>query len=167
MNQIAAAAGVTKPVLYQHFGSKRHLFTELLADVGGQLEAAIVNATVTATSPREQVTQGFEAYFGFVAQRPDAFRLLFGAGTRLDPEFAMIARHFESGMAQIISELIEVEGLTRDQRSLLAHGIVGIAEVTCRHWLRRETAVLDPPPDVLAAQVATLAWAGLRGIEAA
>lgn len=167
MDQVAEAAGVTKPVLYQHFSSKRELFTELLADVGGQLEQAIIAATATADSPRDQVEQGFHAYFRFVAERQHAFLVLFGAGTRVDPEFAEIVRGFEAGMADIIAGLIVVDGLDADRRRLLGHGIVGIAEVTCRHWLRSTDGMLDPSPETLAAQVATLAWAGLRGIEAA
>ena len=167
MNQIAEAAGVTKPVLYQHFASKRELFSELLADVGGQLETAIVEATATAATPRDQVERGFRAYFEYVATRRDAFLLLFGAGTRLDPEFAQIVRRFEAGMAHIIANLIAVDGLDEPQRNLLAHGIVGIAEVTSRHWLHAAGATLDPSPEVLASQISVLAWAGLRGIEAA
>ncbi len=167
MNRVAEAAGVTKPVLYQHFASKRDLFTELLADVGSRLEQAIVAATARALSPREQVERGFGAYFAFVAEQRDAFLVLFGAGTRLDPEFASIVHRFEAGMADTIAELIVVEGLDRDQRRLLAHGIVGIAEVTSRHWLRGGSAALEPEPQVLAAQIAALAWAGLRGIETA
>ena len=169
MNQIAEAAGVTKPVLYQHFSSKRELFSELLVDVGGQLEEAILKATA-AESPRGQVEAGFRAYFRFVAERTDAFRVLFGAGTRHDAEFAETVRHFESSMADIIANLIDIEGLDQDRRRLLAHGIVGIAEVTSRHWLAGAdrtddgSHVVDPDPDTLAAQVSELAWAGLRGI---
>ncbi len=167
MNQVAEAAGVTKPVLYQHFSSKRALFSELLEDVGTQLENDIVKATTAAATGREQVSEGFRAYFQFVADRRDAFRVLFGAGTRHDVEFARTVRRFESGMAAIIAELIDIEGLTHDQRRLLAHGIVGIAEVTSRHWLveLEEASDAAASPEVLARQVALLAWAGLRGIQ--
>ena len=51
MNDIAEAAGVTKPVLYQHFRSKRELYLELLEDVGGRLRDSIGKATSEATSP--------------------------------------------------------------------------------------------------------------------
>lgn len=167
MNRVAEAAGVTKPVLYQHFASKRDLFVELLASVGGELEKSILDATSRATSPRGQVEGGFRAYFSFVAEHRDAFLVLFGAGTRLDPEFSQIVQGFEAGMADTIAALIVVDGLDDSQRRLLGHGIVGIAEVTCRHWLRTTDAGLDPTPEALAEQVAGLAWSGLRGIEAA
>ena len=58
MNEIAAAAGVTKPVLYQHFPSKRGLYLELLRDVGDRLMAAIGKATAEAGSPHKQVERG-------------------------------------------------------------------------------------------------------------
>ena len=63
MNDIAEAAGVTKPVLYQHFPSKRALYLELLRDVGGRLRDEVGKAVATADGPRQQVEAGFAAYF--------------------------------------------------------------------------------------------------------
>ncbi|MGH9243988.1 MAG: TetR/AcrR family transcriptional regulator [Acidimicrobiales bacterium] len=161
MNEIAEAAGVTKPVLYQHFRSKRQLFLLLLDDVGGQLRESIGKATSEAHAPRQQVEVGFRAYFRFVAQNQEAFQVLFGAGTRRDEEFDKKVRDVEEAIAEAIAALIEVEGLARDTRRLLAHGLVGLAEGTSRHWL---ATGLAGDPDELAARVAELAWAGLRGI---
>ena len=162
MNDLAEAAGVTKPVLYQHFGSKRELYLELLVDVGNRLRDAIAKATTEAGSPREQVERGFEAYFRFVADHEAAFQVLFGGGTRRDEEFAVHARRVEESVADIIATLIDVPGLPEDERMLLAHGIVGLAEGTSRHWLRSHG---PGDPAELAARVSELAWAGLRGIE--
>lgn len=167
MDRIAEAAGVTKPVLYQHFASKRALFAEVLADVGERLASAILQATADASGGRAQVADGFAAYFGFVANNRDAFFVLFGIGTALDEEFATIVRRFEADMSETIADLIDIEGLSAAHRRLLAHGIIGIAEVTARNWLNQAGEVLDPSPTVLAAQVARLAWSGLRGIEPA
>lgn len=161
MNDLAEAAGVTKPVLYQHFGSKRELYLELLDDVGTQLRESIDKAISEATTPREQVEHGFGAYFRFVAGHQAAFQVLFGGGSRRDEEFAAHARRVEDSIATAIAALIEVPGLDADARRLLAHGIVGLAEGTGRHWLR-DGATGDP--DQLAARVAELAWAGLRGL---
>ena len=65
MNDVADAAGVTKPVLYQHFSSKRALYLELLELVSLRLMAAIDEATSAAAGPREQVQRGLRAYFRF------------------------------------------------------------------------------------------------------
>src|SRR5512139_1711020 len=78
MNDIAIEAGVTKPVLYQHFTSKRELFTELLADVGRDLQDNITKAVAAADGPREMVQRGFAAYFTYVDRHRDAFKLFYG-----------------------------------------------------------------------------------------
>ena len=161
MNDIAEAAGVTKPVLYQHFRSKRELYLELLEDVGGRLRDVIGKATSEAPNPREQVQAGFLAYFTFVSDQRTAFQLLFGGGSRRDVEFADAVR---DGRAVDRREHRSADRRGRprpDQRRLLAHGIVGLAEGTSRHWVANG---LTGSPAELADHVAALAWAGLRGI---
>jgi AcrR family transcriptional regulator len=161
MNDVAEAAGVTKPVLYQHFGSKRELYLELLRDVGGQLRDEVGKAVATAATPREQVERGFAAFFGWVADHRGGFAVLFAGETRRDPEFVREALEVETDMADTIATLIVVEGLDREQARLLAYGIVGTAETTARHWLHDDVAM---SPEELAASVGRLAWAGLRGL---
>lgn len=159
MEEIADAAGVTKPVLYQHFRSKRQLYLELLDDVGGRLMEVIAKATAGADGPHAQVEAGFLAYVGFMTERPQAFPLLFGSGARRDPEFADAVRRVEQSIAAAIAELIDAD-LDREHRRVLGAAIVGMAEGVIRHT---ET----PPsvaPEVLAHQLADLAWGGLRGV---
>lgn len=161
MNDVAEAAGVTKPVLYQHFSSKRELFIELLDDIGAELRETIAKATADAAGPRQQIEQGFHAYFCFVEESTDAFRVLFGSGARRDPEFASFARAVEASIAEAISELIVVEGEPVAQSLLLAHSIVGMTEAASRYWLAHDR---EPDVDQLATQLSQLAWSGLRGI---
>jgi AcrR family transcriptional regulator len=164
MNDVAEAAGVTKPVLYQHFRSKRDLYREVLTDVGDQLLSAITKATAAAASPHEQVELGFIAYFRFVSANEPAFRVLFGGGTRRDEEFAVQVAKVEAAIAEAIAALIEVEGLEAGQRRHLAHGLVGLAEGTSRLWMADGA---EEPPEALASLVADFAWRGLRGIRGA
>jgi len=159
MDDVAEAAGVTKPVLYQHFGSKRELYLEILRGVGNDLMDAVVEATSTAAGPHAQVEAGFEAYFSFVASHASAFRLLFGGG-RQDEEFAAVALGVEKAMADAVARLITAD-LDDEHRLLLAHAVVGLAEGTSRHWVAQD---LDLDPGRLAARVAELAWGGLRGV---
>jgi len=161
MNDIADAAGVTKPVLYQHFSSKRDLYREVLEDVGGRLEETIAKAAAAAPGPREQVEAGFQAYFRFVAGEQDAFQVLFGGDTRRDPEFARQVAATEASIASAIAGLIAIEGIEPDHQALLAHGLVGLAEGASRRWLASDQR---GDPTLLAGQVAELAWAGLRGV---
>ena len=160
MTDVAAAAGVTKPVLYQHFSSKRELYLALLDDVGRRLRTLIAQATSDAASPHEQVRRGFGAWFRWVATEADDFRLLFGSGNRRDAEFAAAVRHVEDALAAAIAPLIQA-GIDADHQQTLAWALVGMAETTAR----RLTATGEPiDADRVAAHVSDLAWAGLRGL---
>lgn len=161
MNEVADAAGVTKPVLYQHFPSKRALYLELLHVVGDRLLAAIGTATSAAGGPREQVEHGLHAYFRFVDEQRDAYRLMFGGGTRRDDEFATEARKVEQSIANVIASLIAIDGLDDTDRLVFAHSVVGLAEGATRLWMHDDHG-LDA--DALADRVADLAWRGLRGV---
>jgi AcrR family transcriptional regulator len=162
MDEVAEAAGVTKPVLYQHFPSKRALYRELLDDVDAQLVARLVAATASATSGRERVQEGFAEYFRFVATNQAAFRLLFGASVRNDAEFAVVAERTIERIADLVADLIDIEAAA-EHRSVLAHAIVGMAEATSRR-LASDGNVEDP--DRLASWLAEMAWFGLRGVRA-
>ncbi len=159
MNRLAEAAGVTKPVLYQHFPSKRDLYLAVLDDVGERLRSAISAAAAQATSAHEQVEAGFGAYFGFFANEPAAFQVLFGDAARTDDEFAAVSHRVEVELADTIAGLITV-GADAEDRRLLAFGIVGLAEGSSRYWVARG---LDIDPGRLATRMADLIWYGLRG----
>ena len=163
MNDIADAAGVTKPVLYQHFDSKRELFLELLEHLSGGLRTAVSDAAAHAATegPRAQVEAGFAAWFGWVDHNRDGFSVLFDGEVRRDPEFAELTARVSRMMADTVAEYIVADGLDPDRRRLLAYGIVGMGESTCRRWVEKE---IDLDADDLARQVADLAWSGLRGL---
>jgi AcrR family transcriptional regulator len=163
MNEVAEAAGVTKPVLYQHFTSKEALYRELVDDLGTRLERAIVEGVADAAGPRQQVEAGFHAYFRWATREGPSFRVLFAEHNRADPLLATAIEKVEAAVAERVAGFIEVEGLSDDERQVLAYGVVGLAESTSRHWLGLG---LGPGTnaDAFAAQVAQLAWSGLRGV---
>jgi len=161
MNDIAVAAGVTKPVLYQHFTSKRELFTELLADVGRDLQDTITKAVASADGPRQMVELGFAGYFDYVSRHRNAFKLFYGGSLARDSEFAELVGQVERTIAGLVAGLIEIEGLSPGQRQVLGHGIVGMIEGASIHWLNSNS---DADPTTLAQQLADLAWRGLRGV---
>jgi AcrR family transcriptional regulator len=161
MDDVAEAAGVTKPVLYQHFPSKRALYRELLEDVGARLMAEITAAAAPADSGRERVQNGMAAYFRFVTGNQPAFRLLFGASVRNDAEFAEVASTVLEHMSMAVAEMLDVD-LPAEQKAVLAHAVIGMAEAVGRRALRDESHEQDP--ELLAHWTAELVWYGLRGI---
>jgi len=172
MEEIAERAGVTKPVVYQHFPSKSDLYLELLGTLGAELLDTVTTHATAEEVPYRRVLAGFRAYFRFVSERTSAFRLLFGGDSRQAGEFSDAVREVEKRIAGTISTLIDVD-LERDHRELLGYAIVGLAEVTSRQWVERRTAPgsgdspphLDPAEgDLLAERLADLVWAGLRAL---
>lgn len=172
MDDIAEEAGVSKPVLYQHFPSKRTLYLELMETVGSRMLASITARAEGAPDPRSRVLAGFEAYFGFVADHTSSFHLLFGSAARQGDDFSEVLSRLEDDVAAAIGDLIDAP-VGRDHRQLLGYGIVGLAEVTARQWVRRaeeqlkpdDTPQLDPAEGtVLARRLADLVWAGLRAL---
>ena len=166
MDDVAEAAGVTKPVVYQHFSSKRQLFLELLDDVGSSLVEEVIAAVGHASGPHQQVEAGFGAYFRFVARRTGAFRVLFVGGARWDDDFADAVKKVEDVMAAAIAALIDAE-IPAEHRRMVGYGIVGLAEVTSRHWVDAgggSEGATAAETEQLARRVADLAWAGLRGV---
>jgi AcrR family transcriptional regulator len=163
MNDVAEAAGVTKPVLYQHFDSKQDLYLALLDEVGARMITAITKATAGATSGRSQTELGFRAYFQWVADDHDAFLLLFGFRSNRDEESTQAIRRITSEAASAIAPLIAAD-IDPDHRRTLAHGLVGLAEGVSRRLVERGETF---DPMVLGQQVADLAWAGLRAVHRA
>ncbi|WP_394937343.1 TetR/AcrR family transcriptional regulator [uncultured Ilumatobacter sp.] len=160
MNDIAEAAGVTKPVLYQHFDSKRDLYQALIEEVGNRLRTNIDKATAEATNGKSQTELGFRAYFRWVADDHDGFRLLFGSGSRRDDEFNEAIRKITAESARAVAPLIAVD-IDESHRETLAHALVGLAEGASRRLVGLGQ---DFDPDAIAAEVSALAWAGLRAV---
>lgn len=168
MEDIARAAGVTKPLLYQHFASKRALYLELIDDVTARLVEAISSAATGETVLRRKVEAGMAAYFLFTIENQSAVRMLYDAPH--DEELARGLRSIQDAIAEFISPLIETD-IDDEHRRTLAVAVVGMTEGVTRHWLRQRPSLsvssdgdTEKQAMVLAERVAEFAWSGLRGV---
>jgi AcrR family transcriptional regulator len=158
MESIAEAAGVTKPVLYQHFSSKRALYSALLANDLGRLTQELETAFSQAEDNEERLRRGFGAYFGFVDRHEDAFRLLFTEALGLDADFQRQVTEFRRWVAARVARIIAAEaGLAPPRARALAAAIVGMAEGAAGWWLDERRPL---EPGELADELAGLAWKG-------
>ena len=158
MESIAEAAGVTKPVLYQHFSSKRALYSALLANDLGRLTQELEAAFSQAEDNEERLRRGFGAYLDFVDRHEDAFRLLFTEALGLDADFQRQVTEFRRWVAARVARIIAAEaGLAPPRARALAAAIVGMAEGAAGWWLD-ERRPLEPRE--LADELAGLAWKG-------
>ena len=174
MDDIALAAGVTKPLVYQHFSSKRDLYQELVDSVAQELLDALDYAMREATGPRQLVELGFATYFELAVTHEEAFRLLFGRDVPKDEELNEAVLRIEDTLARAVEDLLDA-GLSPDHRRLLAHAVVGMTEGASRHWVATASSRQHDGDDgtdpsdaarLLARRVSDLAWAGLRSVHA-
>ena len=136
MDDIAERAGISKPVLYQHFPSKLELYQALLSTHAEELVGRLTSA-ISATSDNQQRVRGaVAAYFDFVAGEGESFRLVFESDLRGDPEAAAV---LDGAMAQCVDAVADAvttdSGLSRERARLLAGGLVGRSQVAARYWL--------------------------------
>jgi AcrR family transcriptional regulator len=158
MESIAEAAGVTKPVLYQHFSSKRALYSALLANDLGRLTQELETAFSQADDNEERLRLGFGAYLDFVDRHEDAFRLLFTEALGLDADFQRQVTEFRRWVAARVARIIAAEaGLAPPRARALAAAIVGMAEGAAGWWLDERRPL---EPGELADELAGLAWKG-------
>jgi len=160
MNDVAEAAGITKPVVYQHFASKSALFLAIIDEVGRELITSVTSASSSQGDGRTKTELGVIAFFQWVAAYNDSFRFLFDSGVRTDPEFATAIQKVLDSMAEAIAPLIS-HTIDPERLDLLAHGVVGTCESVARHLIVHRTSF---DPQEVGRMVAELVWGGLREI---
>ena len=161
MDEIAERAGVSKPVLYQHFPGKLELYLALLDSSIDEFVDTVSTALASTHDNKRRVAATVDAYFAYVASENASFRLLFendltSADAVRDRLDALTRRCAES-IAPVIAE---DTGLSAEESQLLAAGMVGMAQVAARYWLASEGSL--PRPDA-AGLVSSLGWRGIRG----
>ncbi|HYJ77040.1 MAG TPA: TetR/AcrR family transcriptional regulator [Actinomycetes bacterium] len=161
MDDIADRAGVSKPVLYQHFPGKLELYLALLEEHADAMVAAVREALASTTDNKQRVAATIEAYFRFVDEDGGAFRLVFESDLTNQPEVRERVEGTTLACAELISQVInEDTGLPGEQSRLLAVGLVGMAQVTARYWLADGGSI---PRDAASRLLASLSWRGLGG----
>lgn len=136
MQQLGDAAGVTKPVLYQHFPSKRELYLALVHDAVAELELRIGRALDASTDNRTRVESAVGAYFDFVEDR--RFRLLSGAAESADAQVRGAVEQALERVARTVGILVAADaGVSPPAARLLATAVRGLATEGARRWLQQ------------------------------
>jgi AcrR family transcriptional regulator len=159
MDDIAERAGVSKPVLYQHFPGKLDLYLALLDQHAEAMVAAVRDALASTTDNKARVAATIAAYFRFVDEDGGAFRLVFESDLTSQQAVRDRVEGVTRQCADAISEVIrEDAGLPESEATLLAVGLVGMAQVAARYWLSTDGSI---PREAAAALMASLSWRGL------
>jgi AcrR family transcriptional regulator len=161
MDDIAERAGVSKPVLYQHFPGKLDLYLALL-DVS--CDTIIDNCRIALDSTddnKQRVAAAMAVFYDYVAGESGAFRLVFESDLTNDPSVREHVERVTTECAAMIAAVIHEDTALPDEASrLLAVSLVGMAQVSARYWLAEGS---EMSRDDAAALIAGLAWRGIRG----
>ncbi len=161
MDEIAERAGVSKPVLYQHFPGKLELYLALLDESVEELVGIVREALSSTTDNKQRVPATFKAFFDFVGSSGEAFRLVFESDLSNEPAVRERLHRTMGDCADMISQFIrEDAGLSDDEAHLLGMALVGMAQVSSRYWLSTDRAI---PKDAAEQLLARLAWRGISG----
>jgi AcrR family transcriptional regulator len=159
MDDIAERAGVSKPVLYQHFPGKLDLYLALLDVHCDAIIDKMRAAMSSSTDNKVRVAAATQAYFDFVDHESEAFRLVFESDLRNDPAVRARFERVERGCIEAITETIMLDtGLGRERAELLAAGLCGAAEIAARFWL---TGGRQLPKSEAEALLSALSWRGI------
>jgi AcrR family transcriptional regulator len=161
MDEIAERAGISKPVLYQHFPSKLELYLALLDESVDALIDTVRQALSSTNDNKQRVVATFGAYFGFVANEGGAYRLVFESDLSNEPMVRERLDRSVQDCAEMISNVIaEDTEIPEEAAHLLGVGLVGTAQVSARYWLRTGQRMPQEEAEQL---MARLAWRGISG----
>jgi AcrR family transcriptional regulator len=161
MDDIADRAGVSKPVLYQHFPGKLDLYLALLDESARELVAIVRDALSSTTDNKQRVPATFRAFFDYVGTSGEAFRLVFESDLSNEPAVRARLEHTMQECAEMVSQFIHSDaGLGDAEAHLLGMALVGMAQVSSRYWLSTDRAI---PQDAAEELLSRLAWRGISG----
>ncbi|MCL8024929.1 TetR/AcrR family transcriptional regulator [Nocardioides bruguierae] len=161
MDDIAERAGVSKPVLYQHFPGKLELYQALLEASADTIVANCRQALAATDDNKLRVAAAMDVFYSYVAEKSGAFRLVFESDLTSEPAVRAQIDRVTSECAEAIAEVIHDDtGLDDEASRLLAVSLVGMAQVSARFWLVEGGELSREQATAL---VSGLAWRGIGG----
>jgi AcrR family transcriptional regulator len=162
MDDIADAAGVSKPVLYQHFPSKLDLYLALLDQSCDRLVEVVEEALASTEDNADRVIATFAAFYEFISSASGEFRFVFESDLTGDGAVQQRLSRVNDEISDAIAGVIaEDTSLPAPQAKLLAVSLVGIAQVSARYWISGGTSTITL--EEAKQLVSSLAWRGISG----
>src|SRR5215216_106868 len=162
VEEIAARAEVSKPVVYEHFGGKEGLYAVVVDREVRALLARLTTA-LTAGHPRELLEQAALALLDYIDQETDGFRVLVRDSPVMSTtgNFSSVLNDIAHQVEHILGAEFKSRGYDPKLAELYSQSLVGMVALTGRWWLE----VRKPRKDTVAAHLVNLAWNGLSHLE--
>ena len=163
VEEIAARAEVSKPVVYEHFGGKEGLYAVVVDREVGYLLATIESALAGASRSRELVEQAALALLDYVETHTDGFRILVrdSSVASTSGSFASLLSDIASQVEGLLATEFKRHGLEAKTAPMYAQMLVGMTALTGQWWLNTG----KPKKSEVAAHLVNLAWNGLAHLE--
>jgi AcrR family transcriptional regulator len=167
MDEIAAAVGVSKPMLYAYFDSKEGLYLACIDRAGQDLLESMRRAAGVNVPPEERLWAGILAFFEFVDERRAGWSVLFNEASARGGPFAAEVAQLRARIAAIVDELLAeaaadhgVASVGPDMTEPIAHALVGAGESLANWWLEHPAETRE----AVALRLMNFAWVGLGGL---
>jgi AcrR family transcriptional regulator len=160
METVAREAGVTKPILYDHFPSKKDLYSALLDADLAVLHHEVKKALDSPIGNRERIRAGFQAYFDFVDEHGEGFRLLMQETVGAEDDFRERVEEVRDRILKEVADLIVRESrgtLDREHAEIVAIALIGMVETVAQREPGASAAKRRESVDLLV----RLAWRGI------
>lgn len=155
MDDVAAAVGVTKPLLYTYFGNKDRLLLACMEPAGDALTQTVLDAVEQAADPADALRRGVRAFFEFVDSDRDAWRVLFDETLPASGEVALHVATIRERLIDLVAGTLKArlpKGAATEVEAL-STALMGAAEALSRWWLRTEAIPAARAADLLISTV--------------
>ncbi|GAA4101495.1 TetR/AcrR family transcriptional regulator [Nocardioides kongjuensis] len=162
VEDIAAAAGVTRTLVYKYFADKDEIYLECLRAARDELDRAVVAAAGGEVEVEARLRAGFRAYYAFVRDRGTTWEVLFGGGAAVAGKVAASAAEHRYQTAEVIAGLVRdaAPHVAEEAASAYAHAISGAAEQLAKWWRRHPDVGLE----TMVERTMDALWTGLATI---
>ena len=160
--EIAAKAGVSKPVVYEHFGGKEGLYA-VVVDREMEYVIRVISEALSVGSPRERAEQAALAFLTWVKDNPDGFAVLTHdtpATASRSSSFSSLLNEVAERVSDVFAEALEQAGYDPDVAPIYAHALIGMVTLVGQWW----SVVRKPSVEKVASHIVALAWMGLRNL---
>ncbi|MFI5497931.1 TetR/AcrR family transcriptional regulator [Nocardia asteroides] len=162
MAEISARAGISKPVLYDHFTNKLDLYLAVLQHYLDRMVAGVRTAVAADAPPRDRLRGAVAAYFDFVDDDPGGHVLVFESPVPSEPSIEWRVRSALRACADLVAAELRAVGVADLAAATCAWSLVGSSHLAARHWLDSGRPI--PKHDAVEV-TAALCWNGLSGWE--
>jgi AcrR family transcriptional regulator len=164
LEEIAEQAGISRPILYSHFGDKQGIFEAVVNDEIARVQAVVTEAIANPGPPREVLERGLRAFFGYVRENPDGHAVLTrDAPVHLsDSGLGVMLDGLASRVAEVIARAIRGLGLDPAPAPIYANALIGLGAHVGRWWRDHPDVSLD----TVTLHTTVFVWSGFGGMVA-